>query len=195
MISSLGLTLVNLDYWAINCTIMLFLGGTPRVFDDSFKNTEHESSDNDKEQPLKPSLTLDVFLVKNTSEDNASFEKIMEVTRKKHREKYAWLFEKQQEQSNKQVAALTLPSSNEEQLKALESQSNNVETWKYVAKNALMYPPDGVEFSVEEIIEKKGKKEQEIRHENTRSVTTISSFYLSTYTEYIQSGVVFYLLD
>ena len=120
-------------------------------------------------------LTLDNFLFKNTSEDNASFEKIMEVTRKKHREKYAWLFEKQKEQEERETLALMLPTSNEEQLKALESLSSNVETWKYVPRNALMYTPDGVDLSIEEYIKKKGEIQQVIRHENTRSVHFSSS--------------------
>ncbi|XP_065663372.1 splicing factor ESS-2 homolog [Hydra vulgaris] len=138
---------------------------TPRTFDIKLKEEDSLSNiDKDKNQKL----SLDSFLLKNTSEDNASFEKIMEITRKKHREKYAWLFEKQEEQEAREILALTLPKSNEEQLKALENLSSNVETWKYVPRNALMYTPDGVDLSLEEFIKKKGEAQQVIRHENTR---------------------------
>lgn len=127
-----------------------------------------KDSEEKVESELHPNLTLDQFLMKNTSEDNASFEKIMEATRKKHREKHAWLYEKQLELEASQQASLALPNLSEDGVLAIESKPNNVDTWRYVPRNALMYTPDGVELSMAEYIEKKGKKDQEIRHENTR---------------------------
>lgn len=139
---------------------------TPRSFDNS--NDYVKDSEEKVESELHPNLTLDQFLMKNTSEDNASFEKIMEATRKKHREKHAWLYEKQLELEASQQASLALPNLSEDGVLAIESKPNNVDTWRYVPRNALMYTPDGVELSMAEYIEKKGKKDQEIRHENTR---------------------------
>jgi len=43
-------------------------------------------------------LSLDQFLAKNTSEDNASFSELMKENDQKHRVKHAWLFEKEQHQ-------------------------------------------------------------------------------------------------
>lgn len=49
----------------------------------------------------QPNLSLDAYMSKNTSEDNASFAEILEETQQKHREKHAWLYEN--ESSRKQV--------------------------------------------------------------------------------------------
>ena len=42
-----------------------------------------------------PVLSLDQFLARNTSEDNASFSELMKENEQKHRAKHAWLFEKE----------------------------------------------------------------------------------------------------
>lgn len=148
------------------------VAATPQGFDTPFDEESgkigEEDISNTKDEKGNDNLTLDRFLAKNTSEDNASFEKIMEVTRAKHREKHAWLFEQQQELHQRLDASKALPSTIEGQMKAIESKPNNVDTWKYEAKNALMYVPEGVELSAEEIIKTKGKKEKQICHENTR---------------------------
>ena len=41
-------------------------------------------------------LSLDQFLARNTSEDNASFSELMKENEQKHRAKHAWLFDKEQ---------------------------------------------------------------------------------------------------
>lgn len=51
--------------------------------------------DEDYEEKELPSL--DLFLSKNTSEDNASFEQIMELAESKERVKNAWLYEAEAE--------------------------------------------------------------------------------------------------
>jgi protein DGCR14 len=43
----------------------------------------------------------------------------------------------------------------------------SIETWKYTAKNSLMYVPDGVDLTHEEQMEQ-AKKERIIKHANTR---------------------------
>lgn len=54
-----------------------------------------ESKDDDKEEKELPSL--DRFLAKNTSEDNASFEQIMDLAKDKEKLKHAWLYEAEAE--------------------------------------------------------------------------------------------------
>jgi len=46
-------------------------------------------------------------------------------------------------------------------------QVKSIETWKYTAKNTLMYVPDGVDLTYEEQMEQ-AKKERVIKHANTR---------------------------
>lgn len=54
-----------------------------------------ERTEDDKEEEKLPSL--DRFLAKNTSEDNASFEQIMDLAKDKEKLKHAWLYEAEAE--------------------------------------------------------------------------------------------------
>lgn len=54
-----------------------------------------ERKDNDRGEKELPSL--DRFLAKNTSEDNASFEQIMDLAKDKEKVKHAWLYEAEAE--------------------------------------------------------------------------------------------------
>lgn len=54
-----------------------------------------ESKDDDKEEKELP--CLDRFLAKNTSEDNASFEHIMDLAKDKEKLKHSWLYEAEAE--------------------------------------------------------------------------------------------------
>lgn len=51
----------------------------------------------DDDQGEKELPTLDRFLAKNTSEDNASFEQIMDLAKDKEKLKHAWLYEAEAE--------------------------------------------------------------------------------------------------
>lgn len=54
-----------------------------------------ESKDDDNEEKELP--CLDRFLAKNTSEDNASFEHIMDLAKDKEKLKHSWLYEAEAE--------------------------------------------------------------------------------------------------
>lgn len=54
-----------------------------------------ESHDDEKEDKELP--CLDRFLAKNTSEDNASFEQIMDLAKQKEKLKHSWLYEAEAE--------------------------------------------------------------------------------------------------
>lgn len=54
-----------------------------------------ESHDGGKE--VKELPCLDHFLAKNTSEDNASFEQIMDLAKQKEKLKHSWLYEAEAE--------------------------------------------------------------------------------------------------
>ncbi|XP_066292529.1 splicing factor ESS-2 homolog [Branchiostoma lanceolatum] len=107
-------------------------------------------------------LPLDKYLSKNTSEDNASFGTIMEVTEDKNRQRHSWLYDAEKEHAEKQKEILQLKGP--EQL-AIEGSTSSVDTWSYKAKNALMYYPEGTD-SEEDVF----KKPREILHKNTRLV-------------------------
>jgi len=59
---------------------LLIIGDTPQNFDVAEPEPSNETSKTEPAASAVNKLTLDGFLSKNTSEDNASFEKIMEAT-------------------------------------------------------------------------------------------------------------------
>ncbi|KAM7392914.1 hypothetical protein PAMA_007840 [Pampus argenteus] len=111
--------------------------------------------DEEKELPC-----LDRFLAKNTSEDNASFEQIMDLAEDKEKLKHAWLYEAEVEFKQRHEENLALPSAEKA---ALECVKAGLETWEYKAKNALMYYPEGVKDD-----DALFKKPREVVHKNTR---------------------------
>lgn len=122
------------------------------------KGAEFGLKDGDKEEKELPSL--DRFLAKNTSEDNSSFEQIMELTKEREKVKHAWLYEAEEEYHQRHEENLALPSSEKQ---AIECTKAGLETWVYKAKNALMYYPEGVEDD-----DAVFKKPREVMHKNTR---------------------------
>ena len=149
----------------------------------------HENEKGSDEGPPPPkvpkpedSKTLDAFLGKYHSEDDASFVEIMEKEEIKRREKYAWMYEREALAESMKRPAIT--SGKEEEQKRLEGRGSEtlaitdggeadifnkpgeIKMWKYTAKNSLMYVPDGVEFSPAEAIRR--GKEREIKARNTR---------------------------
>ncbi|KAJ7387923.1 DiGeorge syndrome critical region protein 14 [Desmophyllum pertusum] len=120
------------------------------------KSSAENQSDSKKEES---DLTLDRFLSKNTSEDNASFEQIMDTSIQKHREKYQWLYEKEEEQKERKEKILALPAPEDGDQFKYEDRPSMIETWNYTNKNVLMYYPDGVDASAQEKNRRKVYKE------------------------------------
>ncbi|XP_007908269.2 splicing factor ESS-2 homolog [Callorhinchus milii] len=117
---------------------------------------EGEKNGSKEEQKLPK---LDTFLAKNTSEDNASFNQIMDLADEKNKVKHAWLYEAEEESKQQRDNILALPSA---EMQVNEKSKAGVETWVYKAKNVLMYYPEGVKD--DELF----KKPQEVAHKNTR---------------------------
>ncbi|XP_023664202.1 splicing factor ESS-2 homolog isoform X1 [Paramormyrops kingsleyae] len=123
------------------------------------KATEEGSKEEEEGKELP---SLDRFLAKATSEDNASFEQIMELAKDKEKLKHAWMYEAELESAKRHEEILALPSSEKQ---AIECGKAGVETWEYKAKNALMYYPEGVKDD-----DAVFKKPREVVHKNTRFV-------------------------
>uniref|UniRef100_A0A3B3B791 Ess-2 splicing factor homolog n=1 Tax=Oryzias melastigma TaxID=30732 RepID=A0A3B3B791_ORYME len=119
------------------------------------KSSEGERKEDDGEDKTLP--TLDRFLAKTTSEDNASFEQIMDLAEDKEKLKHAWLYEAEAEFKQNNLALLPAEKA------ALECVKAGLETWEYKAKNALMYYPEGVKDD-----DNVFKKPREVVHKNTR---------------------------
>lgn len=127
----------------------------------SSRNSEIDDSSSVCSVTEKKREFLDEFLAKSTSEDNASFQVIMEKSAVAHQKKYPWLYKDENEEQKKLIDMLTLPSADQNEERRAE-----LVTWAYKNKNALMYVPDGAEFTTEEKLTNANRKE--ITHGNTR---------------------------
>ncbi|KAM8816977.1 splicing factor ESS-2 homolog isoform 2-T2 [Rhynchonycteris naso] len=117
------------------------VGQKPRGRGRGLEDGDGEAGEEEEKEPLP---SLDVFLSRYTSEDNASFQEIMEVAKEKSRARHAWLYQAEEEFEKRENDNLALPSAEHQ---AIESSQAGVETWKYKAKNSLMYYPEGVNES------------------------------------------------
>uniref|UniRef100_A0A8D8KXI6 Protein DGCR14 homolog n=1 Tax=Culex pipiens TaxID=7175 RepID=A0A8D8KXI6_CULPI len=109
--------------------------------------------------------SLDSFLFKYTSEDNDSFQEIIEAADRKLRQKFSVLYEAESSTAESLGRSLALPAI--ESQFAQKEKPKELDMWTYKNKNYIMYIPDGVKLSREEEIELANKR-QEIEHNNTR---------------------------
>ena len=118
----------------------------------------------------KLKMGLDEFMAKHTSEDNASFNEIQAEQNEKFRITHAWMFKDDEVKSLEMKSeSLNLPSIEHQALNesAEKSQSVPVEGWTYKNVNAVFYPPEGVEFTKAEEVERISKQ-RSINFDNTR---------------------------
>ncbi|GFU54437.1 splicing factor ESS-2 homolog [Nephila pilipes] len=141
-------------------------GGSPITFEtpeikraDSPSRSESDVNNSATVVPEKNHPTLDQFLGETTSEDNASFQSVMERSEARHQQKYPWLYKDEGEEQKKVTDMLALPTSEPEFKKP------ELVTWAYKNRNALMYVPDGAPLTVEERL---AQGRREILHAGTR---------------------------
>ena len=131
------------------------------------------------EAPLPDNLSLNSFLGRFTSEDNAAFEQLQEEARERHREKLRSLGRDEGAHNAKVDLALALPSATV-QMAAIAAASisddkggpsggeaDKLITWRYATRNAVMFDPEGAPLTTEESARLK-LSQPVIRHENTR---------------------------
>lgn len=142
---------------------------------------EDEDEDDRKERMLREDvlgMRLDTFQAKYTSEDNESFNSLLDSQNAKNREKYSWKFHgnkklsKQQFQiEQKKVLLLekglddvVVPGEREEGEGEDEKWSKEIQLWEWSPMNVLMNPHPGMEDQVPAA----GMEQKLIRHDNTR---------------------------
>ena len=146
----------------------------------TFRDTEDGPGDNGSgtEAPAVPdNLSLNSFLGRFTSEDNAAFEQLQEEARERHREKLRSLGRDEGAHNAKVDLALALPSATVQMAaiaaasisdeKGGPSEADKLITWRYATRNAVMFDPEGAPLTTEESARLK-LSQPVIRHENTR---------------------------
>ncbi|KAI9316198.1 nuclear protein DGCR14 [Dichotomocladium elegans] len=109
------------------------------------------------EDKVNLDLSLDQFQTLYTSEDNASFTEILDRTNARRREKLKWLLDKERIAEEKLIEAPKVDD---------DGFVRPPDMWRYKAKNALMYAPEGTGKSL--LNEKESRAEPRmIDHRNT----------------------------
>lgn len=126
--------------------------------------SNRSASSNSSTKSVVSSHSLDSFLDTYTSEDNQSFQEIIEAADRKLREKYSVLFDAEKTSEEQHQQALTLPDIRDQ---FMLPPSKTIDTWTYKNQNAVMYTPDGWQLTKDEQIEM-AKNKQEIVRTNTR---------------------------
>ncbi|ORY36989.1 hypothetical protein BCR33DRAFT_769927 [Rhizoclosmatium globosum] len=139
-------------------------------------------------EPVDPTLglSLDQYQATHTSEDNHSFSQLIHAENQERRRKYIWFFDKEQKgklllegsQPKKDDSLLitNTPSDsstlnpNAHLLEAAPHNVAPVQTWKYQAKNALMYYQDAAPTTLADVLSKPHAKlpPKSINHNATR---------------------------
>uniref|UniRef100_T1J2N2 Uncharacterized protein n=1 Tax=Strigamia maritima TaxID=126957 RepID=T1J2N2_STRMM len=136
--------------------------GTPGDSIDEYNLSEKSDSSENREKTKN--VSLDTYLARHTSEDNASFSTIMEDAKKEHREKYTWLYEREENFNRNKNEILALPSIERQALEY--NRPCELDMWDYKNQNSLMYVPGGMELSDQEKADLRNKQRQ-IVHVNT----------------------------
>lgn len=139
---------------------------TPAGPSQSVRSTETTKTTSSKKS-ISDIHSLDSFFDRYTSEDNHSFEEIIEAADERLKQKFAILYDAEDHSSELLRNSLALPSI-EAQFESTE-RPNKLDMWTYKNKNYIMYIPDGVDFTQAEKIEM-AKRKQEISHNNTRLI-------------------------
>lgn len=98
-------------------------------------------------------------MAQNVSEDEASFHQLMKLDEKRLREKYGYLYEKEAASKSLNDNTLAITDGNEKK---------QLQEWPYHVRNSLMYYPDGVEKTTDEMLKERGLNAREIQCHNTR---------------------------
>lgn len=130
---------------------------------------QHAASSDTETTPIDTSLSLDDFLKKYTSEDNASFSKILDKVNQKRQEKYRFLSDEELVSPQHRIADREQNST--DGFGTSNQPVSTLEGWSYKAKNLLMYDSaerDDAPLTESEKEERLKSLSKEINIRNTR---------------------------
>lgn len=130
-----------------------------------------------KQRPDITNMSLGAFQAKYTSEDNESFNKLLDKQNEKRRERYAWLWNENKIPTARQIAhrkqemkrleaqaAKTSSNTDKQLIKTdLDARPAKPDAWKSKPRNALMFAPDSIE-DTHETLQQKAEAESRASH-------------------------------
>uniref|UniRef100_A0A7I4Y9Q8 Protein DGCR14 n=1 Tax=Haemonchus contortus TaxID=6289 RepID=A0A7I4Y9Q8_HAECO len=127
-----------------------------------------------KEKAKSDELSVDQYMNKFTSEDNASFEELAAVELARKRAKKGWIEEAERKHNAKMITYGELPASADLQL-ALKydpefdrEKPKEVDNWSYTARNSVLFHLEGAPLTAAERIEQARRNQRVINKAGTR---------------------------
>ncbi|CAL8068563.1 unnamed protein product [Orchesella dallaii] len=173
--SSIGLSTGRKETESATSTPIIHEPGStlppPKDEDDDAQSVSSEASSSKTTSSRKPhEMGLNEFLNKYTSEDDKSFQDIIDLGIRRHKAKYAWLYDQEEVHKERMQRAMELPTASNQQTIEYQRPSE-VGTWTYKNKNAVIYIPDGAPYTSKEMAEI-ARKQTEVQFPNTRFLHT-----------------------
>ncbi|OTF72133.1 Es2 protein-like protein, partial [Euroglyphus maynei] len=169
----------NNDEKNVNDTPANFCTPASTLNDDDIRLQKIDPRDQEDDETCDQSnigtnLSLNKFLNKFTSEDSDSFERLQDKAMKKHLERLEFINSDSKMNNENVEQSIQLPSIETQQMimnaststKESQSAGSRLVTWKHSNKNSVMFDPEGVPLTKDEI--EHFKSRQIIVHENTR---------------------------
>ncbi|KAI5304616.1 hypothetical protein KEM56_006245 [Ascosphaera pollenicola] len=161
-------------------------GDTPVSLAGSETPSSIAQDSKSQKRPDITNMSLGAFQAKYTSEDNESFNKLLDKQNEKRRGRYAWLWNDNKIPTSRQIAhrkreaklieaqAAESSSNKDKQLikTDLDARPAKPDAWKAKPRNALMFGPDSIE-DTHETIQRKAETEsragpKQVLYHNTR---------------------------
>uniref|UniRef100_A0A914WGX0 Protein DGCR14 n=1 Tax=Plectus sambesii TaxID=2011161 RepID=A0A914WGX0_9BILA len=159
---------------------------SPDVFDPETPGTSRPrdsnvEGDNDAANPSgktgsgkmkSEDMSVDQFLGKYTSEDNASFTELAALNDQRERIKHAWMYKAEEEHNKLRVGQgpEAIKGADEQFALPAPPRPCDIDNWTYTARNTVLFNPPGAPLTVEEHIRQQKMNQREIRKEGTRFI-------------------------
>uniref|UniRef100_A0A915N2W9 Uncharacterized protein n=1 Tax=Meloidogyne javanica TaxID=6303 RepID=A0A915N2W9_MELJA len=142
---------------------------------DAFLNGSNKKKKDSLPKKALDNFTVQTYLEKYTSEDNASFEELFELGKKRERVQNAWMYEAEAKHNESLVSRdQPMLEAADEQLVAKSNTSDdqrpiNVDNWSYKARNVVLFNHiDEAPLTMQEHIDRAKTSEIHINKKGTR---------------------------
>ncbi|KAJ1370108.1 hypothetical protein KIN20_031761 [Parelaphostrongylus tenuis] len=148
--------------------------GTPLPYANCEGDNEAVKASTQKKKLNPEELSVDAYMNKFTSEDNASFEELTAVEMAKERAKKGWIYEAERKHNAEKVTYGALPASADLQLalkydsEADKAKPKEIDNWTYTARNSVLFHLEGAPLTAEERMEQERKNQRIINKAGTR---------------------------